>query len=75
MLQEDEATRKTGAFKLSTNTVQPKTIFRQFYERGDLPVSVESNCRGCCLKWRNGVSSFITLIYRRWSDGGSTAAQ
>lgn len=51
---------KSGAFdvKLDSNG----SIFRQFYDRGDLPCSLDNNCRGNAIRWRHGVTNYTNIL-------------
>ncbi|KAK2148604.1 hypothetical protein LSH36_489g01056 [Paralvinella palmiformis] len=40
---------KTGAFQKSGK--EEVTLFRRFYDRSDIPVALDSNCRGPKLRW------------------------
>ena len=56
---------KAGAYKQRKN-MRP-TRFRMFYERGDLPVSLDSYALGARLRWRVRVRSDVTYNIMRIS--------
>jgi hypothetical protein len=55
---------KAGAFQQRPNP--PNTTFRRFYERGDLPISVDHKSFKNAIKWKVGAA--VTLLWWRMQE-------
>lgn len=57
---------KAGAFKCRSNP--PNTAFRQHYERGDLPISVDHKAAKNGIKWRVRMKALPLKLEDAWFD-------